>query len=207
MSLVLTFIAASGLVRAMPAGSPYWMSDMDYPAGAVRRKEEGTVGFSMLIAPDGKVARCFITKSSSFPELDQKTCAVMLPRMKFKPARDENGAPVYDHYKAFVTWRLPGKSGGGRSVTRPIFAPDMVLEVQRLPQGETEKIVSIVVRTDDQGRVAYCEASQHEPPPPQLAAVACAQMRSFYISDLKDDAGKALPAIESIKVAFRAPAK
>ena len=83
----------------------------------------------------------------------------------------------------------------------------MVLEVQRLPQGETEKIVSIVVRTDDQGRVAYCEASQHEPPPPQLAAVACAQMRSFYISDLKDDAGKALPAIESIKVAFRVPAK
>lgn len=209
MSMILTVLAASALVRALPAGSSpsYWVNDLDYPEGARRRREEGTVGLSMLIDPDGNVSRCFVSTSSGFPELDQRTCAVMLVRTKFKPARDENGKPVYDTYTAFLTWRLPGQSRGGRPLARPVRPPDMILEVRQLPEGETERIVGIIVRTDDNGRVAYCEANPSNPPPPQLSAVACAQMKASYVSDLTDEAGKSVPAIQGINIAFRVPPK
>jgi TonB family protein len=188
----------------MPTGSPgYWTSDMDYPAGAVRRKEEGTVGFAMLIDPNGKVGQCLVTESSGFPELDQVTCGVMLVRGKFKPGRDENGKPIYDRYKGFLTWRLPGKGSSGRTPMSRVNEPDMILEVQQLPQGEKEHIVSVVARTDDQGRVAYCEASPNGKSLPQLVATACAQLKSAYTAELKDETGNSLPAIQAFRIAFR----
>lgn len=204
MSAILTVLAASALVRAMPTGSPgYWTSDMDYPAGAVRRKEEGTVGFAMLIDPNGKVAQCSVTESSGFPELDQRTCAVMLVRGKFKPGRDENGKPIYDRYNGFLTWHLPGKSGGGRSPIRRMNEPDMTLEVLQLPHGEKEHIISVVARMDDEGRVAYCEASPNGKSFPQLVATACTQLKAAYTAELKDEAGNSLPAIQAFRIALR----
>jgi TonB family protein len=198
-------LAASALVRAVPVGSPgSWMNDMDYPAGAARRKEEGIVGFSMLIAPDGRVAKCDVTTSSGFPDLDQRTCAVMLVRTKFKPAHDENGKRVYDRYRAFLTWRLPGKQGGRNPLGRPVYEPDMILEVQKLRKAEQEHVVAIVARTDGKGRVAYCESNETENSSPQLVAIACAQMKTSYTSDLRDGAGNPLPAIQGVRIAFRA---
>lgn len=209
MSLILVALAGAALTRAMPATSAgSWLSDFDYPAGSVKRREEGPVGFSMLVAPDGKVTRCFVTKSSGFPDLDQRTCPIMLVRTKFKSARDENGSPLYDLYNGTLTWRLPGK-GIGRPLPKSptVIEPDMIIEVQQLPGGMEEEAVSILTRTDTTGHIAFCQSNPTYKNSAALVKVACTQAKALYTSDMKDDAGNPLPIIQPFRVGFRVAPK
>ena len=51
------------------------MTDIDYPGGALRLGEQGVTGFSLTIAPDGRVRDCVVTRTSGSVELDRATCA------------------------------------------------------------------------------------------------------------------------------------
>ncbi|WP_443019603.1 energy transducer TonB [Sphingobium sp.] len=72
------------------------MSDNDYPASALKRREEGTAGFPLLIGPKGRVARCTITEPSGSTDLDAATCSMIVAHSKFRPATDESGQPSYN---------------------------------------------------------------------------------------------------------------
>jgi len=78
-----TLIAA----RADPGNRP-----PAYPAGALARREQGTVLIRLFIAPDGSVARVATLASSGYPELDGAAAAA-LARWHFLPAR-QDGRPV-----------------------------------------------------------------------------------------------------------------
>ena len=85
----------------------YFSTD-DYPREALRRREEGTVLFSVLYGADGRVADCVVTGSSGSPSLDQTTCRIVRERVRVRPARDAQGnaVPRRDEGMA-VTWSLP----------------------------------------------------------------------------------------------------
>ncbi|HET9639986.1 MAG TPA: energy transducer TonB [Allosphingosinicella sp.] len=81
--------------------------DKDYPVAALAAREQGDVGFALDVGPDGRVAGCTVTRSSGSTALDGTTCELMSSRASFTPARDAAGAPVADHVRGKISWRLP----------------------------------------------------------------------------------------------------
>jgi TonB family protein len=83
-----------------------WLSDSDYPAGAIQRGVSGTVGFRLEVGADGAPTRCTITQAAD-PELDRTTCSIAMARAHFQPARDSRGRTVAGSVNSRVRWVLP----------------------------------------------------------------------------------------------------
>lgn len=93
---------------AKPLGMPgKWVSDADYPAGALHRGQQGASAFELAIGPDGRVRDCRITRSSGSADLDAATCAKVSERASFTPARDAHGDLVAGSFSGVIRWRIP----------------------------------------------------------------------------------------------------
>ena len=83
------------------------MSSDDYPEEALRNDWQGDVVVDLVISVAGRVRSCRIHQSSGHQVLDLKTCEIFLLRARFTPAKDEQGNPVEDRFRApAVRWRL-----------------------------------------------------------------------------------------------------
>lgn len=82
-------------------------SDKDYPAAAVAAREQGLVGFTLGVDPEGRVSGCTVTRSSGSAALDGATCDLIRARASFTPARDSGGAPVSDEVRGRISWVMP----------------------------------------------------------------------------------------------------
>ncbi|PHQ63772.1 MAG: energy transducer TonB [Sphingobium sp.] len=208
MSLIFGFFLAAALAPATPSGPAAWLSDNDYPAGAKRRHEEGRVGFELLISPEGRVARCTIESSSGFPELDENTCVALTARSKWKPATDENDVATYSLYKGRMTWWHPDRRGNiPRKGPPPPPAPNLALQVERLPDGSTDAIVALIVKVDPSGHIVVCQPSAREKAAEILVRTACEQAKSMYNSQTLDNAGEPVGVITGYSVSFTATMK
>lgn len=96
-----------------------FISQDDYPAMALRRGAEGTVGFRLTVGRDGRVSHCAVTRSSGDSDLDKRTCTIMTARARFVPARDRSGAPAEDVVNARVSWRLEDDDAEPRMAFAP----------------------------------------------------------------------------------------
>lgn len=74
---------------------------------AVARGAQGTVSFRLDIGADGAVTGCTVTRSSNDAALDSATCAILLGRARYEPARDSAGRAIRGKDVGRVTWRLP----------------------------------------------------------------------------------------------------
>ena len=92
-----------------PHGAPLasYISSADYPAEAIRRGEQGDVGVTIQVSPQGRVATCTVTRSSGSAILDATTCRLLTPRVRFIPARDAAGRPTTDIVVGRIRWMLP----------------------------------------------------------------------------------------------------
>lgn len=201
--MVLALLLASALAFAAPANNPgTWLSDRDYPAGALKRREEGTVGFRLLISPTGRVGRCDVTQSSNSADLDAATCAMIVGRSRFKPAKDETGQPSYNLYSGHLSWILPGRVPP--RTKPPVPSPDMELTVRQLPGGAREKIIRLIARFDAAGQMVACEPSPSNLEEGRLARVGCAQAQALPVEIIKDNEGNAISFIRGINLLFKA---
>ena len=82
-------------------------SSDDYPSSALAANEQGTVGVSLTIGPDGRIAECNVTASSGSSALDSATCSILQRRARFTPAYDDRGEPTSDTYAQRITWSVP----------------------------------------------------------------------------------------------------
>ncbi|MBW8327879.1 MAG: energy transducer TonB [Thiobacillus sp.] len=64
-----------------------------YPSLSRRQGEEGTVRLSILVNPDGSIARLELAQSSGHPRLDRAAMDTVQSRWTFEPAR-QGGKPV-----------------------------------------------------------------------------------------------------------------
>lgn len=200
-------MAAVALTRAVPTTYPgSWFTSADYPPEALRTTKRGNSSFLLLVSPEGKVTRCFITQSSGSPELDKRTCVVMLIRAAFKPAVDETGQPTYDTYRGRVNWRNPDRPNRDLTWRPAPDEPDFELQVKKLPSGLEQQQISLIVRTDPSGHIVYCNEETTSSASPQLASVGCAQAKASYVSVLKDDADKPIGLIRTLNILFKAQA-
>ncbi len=81
----------------------------DYPASALREREQGRPRFRLTVGADGRVTGCIILVSSGSTALDSATCRIMRSRARFNPALDGNGRPVEDQYWGEIAWRIVGQ--------------------------------------------------------------------------------------------------
>lgn len=81
----------------------------DYPAEAMRRRQEGSARFLLLIDERGSVAGCHVVKPSGVPVFDALGCQVMTKRAKFTPALDASRKPIRSSVTTpEIVWRLGG---------------------------------------------------------------------------------------------------
>jgi TonB family protein len=118
--------AAAAIVPGEPASPPppgavpakaranlaVLLSDDDYPAEAIRKGEQGTVGFRLAVSPEGLVTDCSVIASSGSAILDGQTCRLMSERARFTPARDVRGGAAADTVQARIRWILPEPPAG-----------------------------------------------------------------------------------------------
>lgn len=94
--------------RAGLKGNPgQYFSDDAYPPAAIRAEAQGRVVASLDIGTDGRVSACTVTTSSGNSDLDNTTCRIAKSRVRFSPAKDDNGNPIASKFTLPVTWRLP----------------------------------------------------------------------------------------------------
>ncbi|WP_254772233.1 energy transducer TonB [Sphingomonas sp. NFR04] len=87
-----------------------WVTENDYPALALREEHEGTVGFLLQIDASGIPISCSIARTSGSEELDERTCAILVQRARFSPARDAKGKPMAASYSNRLSWVIPRSS-------------------------------------------------------------------------------------------------
>ena len=84
-----------------------WITEGDYPDGALKRGAQGTVLTVLGIDAQGVARTCEIRTSSGDAELDATACALLKARARFKPATDTQGRSVAVRMPERITWKLP----------------------------------------------------------------------------------------------------
>lgn len=85
-----------------------WFSRDDYPAAALRDRQEGVVQLNLDIDRSGRVTRCMVQDSSGSAALDVATCRILRSRGRFRPAVDRLGNPAAGRLSAGIAWHLRG---------------------------------------------------------------------------------------------------
>jgi TonB family protein len=205
MTLAMAVAGQSAVAEAASKPEPIapqsWISDDDYPPKAMARGAGGTIGFLLLVDAGGKVTDCRIHETSGFVELDQNTCAILLKRSKFKPARNAAGAAVESVYTGHFTWRQFGDSDKAVKAMKP--EPfGIELSLQKLPRGY-ERPALLRVHFDAAGKPDSCR--------PEIGSgnatldkVACEQAITQAVrSDPRRDGLR--PDTRMVQVSFEAP--
>lgn len=99
-----SFAPAGPVPRNGPGG---WISNNDYPSSDLRRGNEGTANYRLVVGSNGRVDACEITSSTGHASLDRTTCRLIERRARFDAATDGLGERVVGTFTGAVTWRIP----------------------------------------------------------------------------------------------------
>lgn len=77
-----------------------------YPTEALRMRQEGTTILALHVSSKGKVTTCTVAESSGASSLDEASCA-FVRRVRFDPARGENGRALEGDTRFPMAWHLP----------------------------------------------------------------------------------------------------
>ena len=141
-----------------------WVSDEDYPLGAIQREASGTVSFTLDIDARGVPTRCTVTGPAD-PELDQRTCEIFMTRARFQPALDAHRRAVPGSISSRMRWVLPEEQPA------PFAPAHLVIAIHVTAGGEVDCALSV-----NESLVAW---------PDQAACEAFAPMRSSRRSALR----------------------
>ena len=78
-----------------------------YPPSAQRAGAQGRVVARLTVGTDGRVSDCTVTTSSGNADLDSTTCRIARSRVRYTPAKDDNGNPMTSTATLPVKWVLP----------------------------------------------------------------------------------------------------
>lgn len=83
------------------------ITNRDYPMASINAGEQGAVVARFMVGIDGRASNCGVAVSSRFPRLDAQTCTLLVQRLRFEPALDEQNRPAPGLYVQTVRWMLP----------------------------------------------------------------------------------------------------
>lgn len=93
--------------RYTPARRISKIPDQEYRTLAATGLQNGSVGVTIRVNPDGSVSDCRVARSSGNPYADNLMCALTLRYIRFDPARDPYGRPVAQDVTYFPNWWRP----------------------------------------------------------------------------------------------------
>ena len=181
----------------------------DVPDYLVRQGEvDRTVYTRTTVRPDGTTEGCVAATSSGDPTLDAYTCALILKRAKFLPARWIDGSAVYGVIRVPVRWQVTDSPSGNSPDT---IVADLDLSVNHLPKGAHQSVlVELQVAADESGRPVSCEGwtpapGSHGKRFPELIPIACEQATaSVVLTPPADPSGKPMRSVQIVSVRFKA---
>ena len=161
-----------------------------------------------IVGPDGMPQGCTVEWASGDPYLDAYTCAIIVKRGRFEPAKWIDGSAAYAVLRVPVTWAIGGAPS--ESQVQKAYPPDVTLAVTRLPAGAGKHVeVSLEIAVDESGKIVSCNqwlpAFKHFRPKtfPELLPIACQQMTSkFTVEPAKDAYGKPIRSVQNASVLF-----
>ncbi|SNS63351.1 hypothetical protein SAMN06295912_1111, partial [Sphingomonas laterariae] len=86
---------------------PMWVTTDDLPRGVLTRDESVISDVTLKISATGKVSECLVLKPGKYPELDVRTCQLILARGNYRPALDASGQAVESETWHRVRWQQP----------------------------------------------------------------------------------------------------
>lgn len=78
----------------------------DYRAIAGDRMPRGMAMVSLRVQPDGRADNCRIVRSSGDTQVDGNLCPLVTNRLRFRPARDDQGRPIPYQLQYVARWSL-----------------------------------------------------------------------------------------------------
>lgn len=114
LAIALAVMAHAATTSGLHPLGPYrnWFTTKDYPRDATMARQQGTTSFELDVDRNGLPSECRILSTSGSKSLDDQTCAIMMSRARFAPARDARGRPIPAVFRHTMSWRLPGLSRG-----------------------------------------------------------------------------------------------
>ena len=197
-----SLLMAGSVVAATPVTPQPWFEFRDYPMKSFEKKQEGVTGYELLIAPDGRVATCKVTRSSGHDELDKTTCYLAQKRVKFRPAIDASGQPVWGVYRSQALWAMPEHQ------LRAAILPDLEVTLNELPADTVKPAaVKLAYAVDASGKPSSCTIMPTSLKQPQLLVdVGCKQLlQSRDDKPVLGPDGSPVPAVVTGAVLFKAP--
>lgn len=88
-------------------GAASFFTPNDYPDQALRQNSQGTAGVRFWVDKAGRPRDCKAIQSSGNKILDNRTCAVIVKRGRFEPARMANGQPTESIGFLRIRWEIP----------------------------------------------------------------------------------------------------
>lgn len=190
LALITSTTAAALAPQIRPGFSPE-----DYPPTAMERHEEGTVYMQLLIDPTGQVDSCSVVQSSGYGDLDLQTCAMAKRRLKFIPAKDQDGHNVFALLGLPITWVLS-------QAPMLTVQPDLDLKINHGPPGmHMPKEIGVTYFITTAGAVSQCHGSDPTAPE-ELVDVACKLLASSSAEIVHDHSGTPVTAMDCVTVWF-----
>lgn len=78
----------------------------DYRSIAGNRMPRGAAMVSLVVGPDGIPNNCRIVRSSGDAAVDAQLCPLIIARLRFRPALDDQGRPIPYQVQYVATWSL-----------------------------------------------------------------------------------------------------
>lgn len=115
-----------------------------YPAGALKRGEQGRVVFRLTVEPDGSIGECDVTESSGFTSLDKETCEIMVRYARTKPVRNADGRAIRTTSPGHIVWRLPATTNVTKVAS---VSSDMIDKPDKVVCKRVQTTGSLISRT------------------------------------------------------------
>lgn len=168
--LTTTFLEPAAAQRRVD-GVDGWLAGTDYSAIPPTNGVTGTATVNLSISDTGRADRCSVLWDNGHPALGKATCALLIERARYIPARDETGKPVRSKDMISISWpeppELPRRGSTDFGGAIPLNSPgewvtdlDYPKEANALDRSR----VALALNIGSDGRVANCtllESSQN----------------------------------------------
>jgi len=84
-----------------------WITTNDYPSAALRARQQTIMHFRVLVDAQGKPTDCIIQSQTLASGFGTTTCANVMAKARFEPARRADGTPAASYYVSSIRYVLP----------------------------------------------------------------------------------------------------